>query len=301
MGEGSIRTEVPPAARTSRAARPPVATAVLGRRIEQASSEGVLGGLLEDFGRIFNRPPVQPSADVRARLVADAIPRGSRRVVLWVGGTNDHRTNPAFAAAVRSRMPGVPLVRVPYQATWRFHDSVPDGVDVLRRVLDLLRRERPDLEVLVGGESQGAWIAGDVTAREPYRSQVSRVVLFGHPGVAGTHYHQPNGRVREYNNPRDVTAVDPGTQARRVIDGIDDLARGNLLSSLGSLLRAGIADSGLMRRLVDSQLFRLEAGATSPHDYSRQVALGVAYLATTPSEPGGSGRRLRAASRSASP
>lgn len=231
-----------------------------------------LGGLLRDVDRLFVPPRPLPSPDARARAVIDALDWSQPLVAIWLPGTNEHE----IAADVTGAFDRVGLgnvAHVPYQATWRLSESVPDGEATLRAVLDLARtRLRRGQRLVLLGQSQGAWVISSILREPAYARLVERAALVAHPAVAPAHAHETAlatdrlpRTVREFNEPSDVVTRDLGRSAEAALRVVDSFARLEVGRALAGAIGVALRDPGVLQALVASQLFRLR-GETNPHE-----------------------------------
>lgn len=242
--------------------------------VRSPSAMSALSGLLSDLDRLFVPPPPLPDVAARVGAVLRQIDWSGPLIVLWVPGTNTHGV-PRHVAAGMARLlgAGIRAVHIPYQSTWRFRDSVPDGEAVLAGVMrGIARRRRRGQRVVLLGESQGAWIISSVLRDAALARLVERAALIAHPGTAPSHVHATSrgkgelGRfVREFNNPRDIATRDPGVQTERVVDMVDAFARLEMGRALRHAVSVLTRDPAVVQALVASQLFRLQ-GTANPHD-----------------------------------
>lgn len=190
-------------------------------------------------------------AHADARRVLASIDWSKRDIVIWVPGTGSHRVHEKFADAVHGSWSDgrVSLTHLEYEASSEGPRSVATGIATLKLVLMEIAARGGNRRVLVGGESQGAWILGEAMADPSVRKVVDRAVLLGHPSLAKTHWHGRDPAVLEYSNPGDPAAGDP------------ELLPGLLLTTLGSL--PGI--KGYVKQ---------------PHDYSDRMSGAVEFLRT---------------------
>lgn len=237
-----------------------------------APSESALGGLLRDLDRLWLPPRALPTPAERASAVVDSIDFSLDTVVLWMPGTSEHGIAEDVAETFRRRsVRGA--VAVPYQATWRMKESVPDGEATLRAVLDLVRaRLRPGQKLVLLGQSQGAWVISSVLRDPAYAALVHRTGLVAHPALAPAHGHDTTAgseklgpTVREFNDPDDLVTRDLGQSAPAALDIVDAFARLEMGKAVGGALRMAFRDPALLQALVASQLFRVK-GTANPHE-----------------------------------
>ncbi len=262
-----------------RTAQASVAGAAAPAPAGKPQSKAGLGGLVAALKAIMADPPAQASVADRVAKVLAQIPAGDRRVVIWVRGTSDRDIKPEVAAAFAAELAGEPVLQVDYEASWRFDDSVPDGAAVLHGVLAALAKRRPRPQVLLAGESQGAWVISTVLQDPKVAPVVTRAVLWGAPAAAPIDFadgHDP--RVREFNNPADIVSMDLGDgESDRIVGAIDRFARRDLVGGLLPILGFALTHPGVLASLVRAQLWRGKA-FPSPHGYD--FLAGVRFLRT---------------------
>ena len=248
-----------------------------------ASSKAGLGGLVAALKAIMADPPKLRSVAERVAAILAQIPPGDQRVAIWVRGTSDRDIKPEVKAAFDAELAGEPVLQVDYEASWRFDDSVPDGAAVLRGVLEALAKRRPRPQVLIAGESQGAWVISTVLQDPALAQVVTRAVLWGAPAAAPVDFadgHDP--RIREFNNPADIVTMDLGEGANaKLVGAIDEFARRNVVGGLLPIVGYALTHPWVLARLVRAQLWRvplLGAAFPSPHGYD--FLAGVRFLRT---------------------
>jgi hypothetical protein len=222
-------------------------------------------------------------AHADARKVLDAIDFSKRDIVIWAPGTSNHGPHKAFEAAVREAYAGEGsnLVALEYEATWHLRRSLPTGIATMRLVLEGIRARGGDHRVLLSGESQGAWIIGEVLADPAVSNVVDRAVLLGHPWLAAHQYDRgQDPRVRVINHAGDqVTLPVRGNPT----DGLDAMLaiRTLDLSKAGSLIKA-IAmnpDHGVtMLANIAFALPFVKSLLKNPHVYDGEMTRAVEYL-----------------------
>lgn len=175
--------------------------------------------LVNDFnvGRFSNGFETKAvDGDVQGRInnTMNQIDWSKDRIAIWVPGTNEHHLDGAFAASVAR--PDTSVSALDYPATERFTTgSVGTGKAVLDAVLDRAKAEGK--EVVIGGHSQGAWVAGESLADRGRSSAVTKAVLYGMPSVASHQYESgQDPRVKEVNNHNDPYSNDIQNGARLV-------------------------------------------------------------------------------------
>lgn len=247
------------------------------------------GGIKRFFNPDSNLPPVAE----RVKQAVAKIDWSKKDIILWMPGTSEYVTNPSFAKTVDAMFPGMHAVPVVYAANWRFETSVPDGIAVLKGVMDEIRRRAPGRKVLIAGQSQGAWIASAIVGDPKYAGMVKRAALFGHPVVSPYHFHDLKSNVVEINNPGDPVALKVNADKARVVKAIDMVARGKLLQSVPTWLSLAIHNPAYLGQALLGQMMRLpiiNKLAGDPHHYETDFLAGVTFLKT--------GKRLGRASYS---
>lgn len=253
-----------------------------------ASSKSGLGGLIAALQAMIADPPAQPPVAERVAAILRRIPAGSQRVVIWVRGTNDRSMRPDVRAAFDREMPGEQILEIDYEASWRFAESVPDGAAVLRGVLEALARRRPRPQVMLAGESQGAWVISTALEDPSLAQVVTRAVLWGAPAAAPVDFadrHDP--RVHEINHPGDIVTMDLGDAAnQRLVSSIDKLAHRRYLAGLLPIVTFGLTHPAVLGRLIRAQLWRIPGlGSKFPSPHGYDFIAGVRYLRTGQGDP----------------
>lgn len=174
---------------------------------------------------------------------------------------------------------------MPYQATWRLRESVPDGEATLRALLELVHaRKRPGQKFLLLGESQGAWVISSVLRDPRLAKLVDRASLVAHPAMAPAHVHPStsaterlDSRVREFNSTTDVVTREVGPSADAAIEIVDSFARLEVGRALRRTLGVLVTNPGLLQALVASQLFRIR-GEQNPHEAGDHMQFAVDWI-----------------------
>jgi hypothetical protein len=222
-------------------------------------------------------------AHADAQQVLDAIDFSKRDIVIWAPGTSNDGPHPGFEAAVRDSYRGVGsnLVALRYEATWHLRRSLPTGIATMRLVLEGITARGGDHRVLLSGESQGAWIIGEVMADPAVSSVVDRAVLLGHPWLAAHQYDRgQDARVRVINNQGDqVTLPVKGSIAA----GLDAMIaiRTLKLNELGTVVKALARNANHGVLLLKSLVFAvpgLKSLLKNPHDYGGEMTRAVEFL-----------------------
>ncbi len=222
-------------------------------------------------------------AHADAQKTLDAIDFSKRDIVIWAPGTSNHGPHKAFEAAVSEayRGEGSNLVALEYEATWHLRRSLPTGIATMRLVLEGIKARGGDHRVLLSGESQGAWIIGEVLADTAVSGIVDRAVLLGHPWLARHQYDAgQDPRVRVINHAGDQVALPVRGSAT---DGLDAMLaiRTLDLSKAGSVVRAITAnpDHGvkMLLNLVYAIPF-VKSLLKNPHVYDGEMTRAVEYL-----------------------
>ncbi len=253
-------------------------------RIVGAAAPSALQDFASDLDQMFVPPQPLPAPEVRARRVADAIDWSQPVIVIWISGTSGHDVPEHVAERLRAAG-GPAAALVPYQATWRLRDSVPDGEATLRALMELvIARTRPGQRVVLLGESQGAWIISSVLREPRFAKAIYRASLVAHPAMAPAHVHESTSAderlgpsVREFNGATDVVTREVGRSADAVLDVVDSFARLEVGRALRRTLGILVTNPGLVQALVASQLFRVK-GETNPHDSSDYMTDAIAWI-----------------------
>ncbi len=222
-------------------------------------------------------------AHADAQKVLDAIDFSKRDIVIWAPGTSNHGPHPAFEAAVRAAYQGEGsnLVALEYEATWHLRRSLPTGMATLRLVLEGIRAKGGDHRVLLSGESQGAWIIGEVLADPAVSKVVDRAVLIGHPWLAAHQYDRgQDPRVRVINHAGDQVTLPVRGSAT---DGLDAMLaiRTLDLSKAGSLVKAIAANPDHGVKMLMNLAYAIPFVKTllrNPHVYDGEMTRAVEYL-----------------------
>jgi hypothetical protein len=247
-----------------------------------------LRGLAHDLDALFRPPPALAPIARRAQDVVDAIDWTQPLVVIWVPGTSGHELSPELTRLLAAR--GITNATfMPYQATWRFRDSVPDGEATLHAVLELVKtRRRPGQRVVLLGESQGAWIISSVLRDPALAALVDRVALVAHPALAPAHTHalstpttHLDARVHEFNDEHDVVTRDLGRSAPAALDVIDSFARLEVGHALLGALGIAVRNPAVIQALIASQLFRVN-GTDNPHHAGTLMEQALAWALDAP-------------------
>lgn len=188
------------------------------------------------------------------------------RIAIWVPGTFEAGVDGAFRASVDR--PDTSVAAIRYPADVRFTEgSVGTGVQVLKAVLQRAKDEGK--EVVIGGHSQGAWVAGEALSDKGVSSAVSKAVLFGMPSVASSQYESgQDGRVREVNNPDDPYA-NRIVDGARLVEAVSKGANGQAgdLDVLDTLARSVPQNGAIGAELVSRPFASI--GGPAAHGYNR--------------------------------
>lgn len=222
-------------------------------------------------------------AHADAQRTLDAIDFSKRDIVIWVPGTSNHGPHKAFEAAVRDAYQGdgSNLVALEYEATWHLRRSLPTGIATMRLVLEGIRARGGDHRVLLSGESQGAWIIGEVVADPAVSKVVDRAVLIGHPWLAAHHYDRgQDPRVRVINHAGDQVAL---PVRGNPTDGLDAMLaiRTLDLSRAGALVKAIAANPDHGVKMLANIIYAIPFVKTllkNPHVYDGEMTRAVEYL-----------------------
>jgi hypothetical protein len=254
-------------------------------RIAAAAAPNALQDFARDLDQLFVPPRPLPTPAERARAVLDSIDWSQPLVVIWVPGTSGQDV-PEHVARMLRAAGGPRATMLPYQATWRLRDSVPDGEATLRALLELVAaRKRPGQRVVLLGESQGAWVISSVLRDPRLAKLIDRASLVAHPAMSPAHVHEStstperlrSGTIREFNGTTDVVTREVGRSAEAAIDIVDSFARLDVGRALRRMLGVVVTNPGLVQALVASQVFRFK-GETNPHDSTNHMADAIAWI-----------------------
>jgi hypothetical protein len=266
----------------------PLVVDAVARIAATAPARG-LNGLMRDLDSMFLPPRPLPEPAIRARAVVESIDWSRPVIVVWIPGTSG-RDVPEHVAESLQRRGGHAAVAMPYEATWRLRESVPDGEATLRELLPLLAaRRRRGQRIVLLGESQGAWIISSIMRDPALGRIVDRAGLVAHPAMAPAHAHEAtsdeivrlDARVREFNAHDDVVTRDVGDSADAVLEVVDSFARLEIGRALAKALGVAVTNPALVQALVASQLFRLR-GEDNPHETDGLVDDAVDWVLDAP-------------------
>lgn len=242
-------------------------------------------GALSAAGGAFEVDWARAHAD--AERVLAGIDFSRHDIVIWATGTNQHVVRAEFEDAVLGSQDAADtsLVKLEYKSSWHLRRSLPTGVATLKLVLEgiaqRLKGREGEHDVLLGGESQGAWVIGEALADPAFGGIVDRAILLGHPWLAQHQYidgHDP--RVRVINHSGDQIAMpvkgDPtiGLDAMIAVKTLQ-------LSKLGTIVK-GIGANPLHGWLVLKGMLSglpvLDLVIRNAHDYSGDMSRAAEYL-----------------------
>ena len=229
---------------------------------------------------LLHDPPPLPSVAERVKMVVADLDWDAPALTIWVPGTSEYWIKQRFIDELHLAVPGAHVTMIPYESTWRFSTSVPDGVAVLKGVLDEVRRRAPGKPVFLSGESQGAWIISTVLASPEYASLVTRAALWGHPAAAPQTFGRP-GQVREVNSPGDIVTMELGENPGEVLAAVEQLSRRNFGTGLTRLAGYAVQRPDMLAKLIKFWSFALPVigkGKKNDHDYDDDIANGVQHL-----------------------
>ncbi|MCW2973941.1 MAG: hypothetical protein JWN72_2214 [Thermoleophilia bacterium] len=235
-------------------------------------------------------------AERDAEQVLRAIDFSRRDIVIWAPGTSARHVHPAFRSALRVAEAGpggghrASLTPLLYEASWHIRRSAPTGMLTLKRVLQGIRSRLADSStehsVYLAGESQGAWIIGELMADADVGEVATRAVLMGHPMVAGHEYvNGEDPRVVVINNELDQVTLDVKGDPSQCLDAMIAMrtlqfARPKHLPSTFKALTSNWDHVGLMLLSIGYQVPRVRNVLRDHHDYSSDMQRAVEYLYT---------------------
>ncbi len=241
---------------------------------------GLKNPIGEGIEHLFHDPPALPSVAERIRLILADIDWSAPAIVIWIPGTSEYWIKQRFLDELGAKVRGAHVTMVPYESTWRFSTSVPDGESVLRGVLEEIRRRAPGRPVLLAGESQGAWIISRVLTDPELAKVVTRAAIWGHPAAAPQQFGRP-GQVREVNAPGDIVTVELGERPAEVLAGVEQLSKKHFGRGLATLAAYAVQRPDMLVRLLRFWSFALPIvgkGRRNEHDYDDDVVNGVQHL-----------------------
>ncbi len=236
--------------------------------------------MIEGPQHLLHAPPPLPSVEERVRMVVDNLDFDAPALTIWVPGTSEYWIKQRFLDELHLAAPGAHVTMIPYESTWRFSTSVPDGVAVLEGVLEEIRRRAPGKPVFLSGESQGAWIISTVLTKPSFARMVTRAALWGHPAAAPQEFGRP-GQVREHNSPGDIVTMDLGDDPAAVLAAVEQLSRRNFGTGLTQLAGYAVQRPDMLVKLIKFWSFALPVigrGKKNDHDYDDDIANGVQHL-----------------------
>ncbi|MBC7461366.1 MAG: hypothetical protein H7287_08385 [Thermoleophilia bacterium] len=235
-------------------------------------------------------------ADRDAEQVLRAIDFARRDIFIWAPGTRARHVHPAFRSALRAAQPDAgegnraSLTPLLYEASWHIRRSAPTGMLTLKRVLQGIRTRlaasSTEHNVYLAGESQGAWIIGEMMADADVGDVATRAVLMGHPMLAGHEYvNGEDDRVVVINNQLDQVTLDVRGDPSDCLDAMIAMrtlqfARPRHLPNTVRALTSNWDHVGLMLLSIGYQVPRVRNVLRDPHDYSSDMARAVDYLYT---------------------
>lgn len=218
------------------------------------------------FKNGYETRKVDPSVHAHIHGTMNSIDWSKDRIALWVPGTFEGGVDGAFASSVQR--PDTSVAAIRYPADTRFTEgSVGAGVTVLKAVLE--RAAAEGKQVVIGGHSQGAWVAGEALADRHASRAVDKAVLFGMPSVASHQYDAgQDPRVREVNN-RDDPYANPMADGARLVEAVSRAAAGQAgdLDVLDTLARSVPQNGAVAAELVSRPFASL--GGPAAHGYHR--------------------------------
>lgn len=252
-------------------------------------------------------PPIGPPSDVGGDWPVDhaaaqryaaqtlaTIDWSKPYLLLYVPGTANpdkgqvQKVNPEFANELFRQFPdgNAEIAMLRYSGTWDMRGSISTGVEVLRLVLRAIAaRPGPKPTVLLGGESQGAWVISETTRDPIARGAFTRAAIFGHPSLAGTHFedgHDP--AILETNHRLDHVAMPLKGDRAKAMDAQIALETGLSFDKLPLLAQAFLADPlagslSLAAQVRDRLAKRLRPlWVQDHHDYRDDMRRGVEFL-----------------------
>lgn len=241
---------------------------------------GLKQPMLEGPQHLLHDPPPLPSVDERVQMIIDDIDWSAPAITIWVPGTSEYWIKQRFLDELHRQAPGAHVTMVPYQATWRFSTSVPDGMAVLKGVLREIARRAPGRPVFLAGESQGSWVISATLTDPEFAKQVTRTSIWGHPAAAPQEFGRA-GAVRETNNPADIVTMKLGDNPAAVLAAVEQLSLRNFGVGLSRLAAYAVQRPDMLMKLLEFWSFALPIvgkGKQNAHDYDDDIVHGVDFL-----------------------
>jgi len=237
-------------------------------------------------------------AEADAAAVLAALDFDRRVLVVWAPGTSRDDVHPEFRRALQAAMAdgsGVAfgeasLATLHYEASWHIRRSAPTGMATLKRVLAGIRERTAhsslDHVILLAGESQGAWIIGELLADPDVGDVPTRAVLMGHPSLAGHEYvNGEDPRAVVINNEFDQVTLDVNGDPALCLDAM--IAMRTLtfhqprhLPKTFRALTTNWDHVGLMLLSIGYQVPRVRNVLRDHHDYAPDMPRAVDFLFT---------------------
>lgn len=241
---------------------------------------GLKTPMIEGPQHLLHDPPPLPSTAERIDMVCADLDWSAPAFTIWVPGTSEYWIKQRFLDELLAHAPGAHVTMIPYESTWRFSSSVPDGAAVLRGVLDHLQTRAPGRPILLAGESQGAWIISTILTDPDRARHVTSVAIWGHPAAAPQEFGL-NGQVREFNSEGDIVTMELGDRPAQVISAVEQLARRKFGTGLFRLASYAIQRPDMLVKLVKFWTFAMPVigrDHQSDHDYDDDIPGGVTHL-----------------------
>ncbi|MCW2922510.1 MAG: hypothetical protein JWL76_2384 [Thermoleophilia bacterium] len=241
---------------------------------------GLKQPMIEGPQHLLHDPPPLPSVAERVRMIVADLDWNAPALTIWVPGTSEYWIKQRFIDELHLAAPGAHVTMIPYESTWRFSTSVPDGAAVLQGVLDEIHRRAPRKPVFLSGESQGAWIISKVLSDPAYASIVTRASIWGHPAAAPQAFGRP-GQVREHNSPGDIVTMELGNNPGAVLAAVEQLSRRNFGTGLAQIAAYAVQRPDMLVKLIRFWSYALPIvgkGKKNDHDYDDDLANGIQHL-----------------------
>lgn len=225
-------------------------------------------------------------AHADAQQMLDSIDFSKHDIVIWCPGTSNHGVHRDFDAAAHAswgavKAGGASVIALEYEATWNMRPSVATGIATLKLVLQEIARRGGRHSVMLSGESQGAWIAGEALADPKIGAVVDRAVLMGHPWLAAHQYtdgHDP--RVAVINHPGDMVTLPVKGDVTAGLDAMIAI-RTLQFGKIGTVMKALLQNPTHAVELLKSIAFALPFVKTllvNPHVYGPEMTRAVEFL-----------------------
>jgi len=225
-------------------------------------------------------------AHADAQRMLGRIDFSKRGIVIWCPGTSNQGVHRDFDAAAQAswgavKAGGASVIALEYEASWNLRPSVATGIATLKLVLQEIARRGGKHSVVLAGESQGSWIAGEVLADPKIGAVVDRAVLMGHPWLAAHQYADgQDPRVAVINHPGDLVTLPVKGDVTAGLDAMIAI-RTLQFGKIGTVAKALLQNPTHAVELLKSIAFAIPFVKTilvNPHVYGPEMTRAVEFL-----------------------